>query len=308
MEFSHYSVLLDECIQALDIKPDGLYVDCTAGGGGHSLEIAKRLTDGGRLIAIDRDADAINATKKRLSEYSERITLVQDNFSNIKQILDGRKPDGVLIDLGISSYQIDTAERGFSYNHDAPLDMRMDREASLSAYEVVNGYSEEELARIIFEYGEEKMSRRIAKRIVLARKDKPIETTLELARLVEECVPKDPRNPGASTAKRTFQAIRIEVNDELGIIEPTVRSIADVLAKGGRMAIITFHSLEDRAVKQTLQSLESPCTCPKSFPVCVCGAKPIIRIVNRKPILPSEKELNENKRSHSAKLRIAERI
>ena len=308
MNFSHYSVLLNECIEALNIKPDGLYVDCTAGGGGHSLEIAKRLSEGGRLISIDRDADAIEAASKRLFEYSDRVTFVHDNFSNIKQILGERKPDGVLIDLGISSYQIDTPERGFSYNHDAPLDMRMDKEASLSAYDVVNGYSEEELTKILFEYGEEKMSRRIAKKIVLARSEKPIKTTLELAQLVEGCVPKDFRNPGASTAKRTFQAIRIEVNNELAIIEPTVRAIADVLKTGGRMAVITFHSLEDRAVKQTMQSLESPCTCPKSFPVCICGAKPSIKIITKKPILPSEKELNENKRSHSAKLRVAEKI
>ena len=308
MNFSHYSVLLNECIEALNIKPDGLYVDCTAGGGGHSLEIAKRLSEGGRLISIDRDADAIEAASKRLSEYSDRVTFVHDNFSNIKQILGERKPDGVLIDLGISSYQIDTPERGFSYNHDAPLDMRMDKEASLSAYDVVNGYSEEELTKILFEYGEEKMSRRIAKKIVLARSEKPIKTTLELAQLVEGCVPKDFRNPGASTAKRTFQAIRIEVNNELAIIEPTVRAIADVLKTGGRMAVITFHSLEDRAVKQTLQILESPCSCPKSFPVCICGLKPNIKIITKKPILPSEKEVNENKRSHSAKLRVAEKI
>ena len=306
-KFSHIPVMLSECIEALNIKPDGLYVDCTAGGGGHSFEIAKRLDRGGRLISIDRDKEAIKAAGEKLTPYLDRVTLVNDNFSDIENILDGRHPDGVLIDLGVSSYQLDTPGRGFSYIHDAPLDMRMDKDSSLSAYNVVNEYPEERLAKIIFEYGEEKMSRRIARRIVLQRSEKPIETTLEFAKLIEECVPKDPRNPGSNPAKRTFQAIRIEVNDELAIIEPTIRSIVNVLAPHGRLAVITFHSLEDRAVKQTFAALEKSCTCPKDFPVCVCGGKAKIKVISRKPILPSENELEANRRSHSAKLRVAEK-
>ena len=306
-KFSHIPVMLSECIEALNIKPDGLYVDCTAGGGGHSFEIAKRLDRGGRLISIDRDKEAIKAAGEKLTPYLDRVTLVNDNFSDIENILDGRHPDGVLIDLGVSSYQLDTPGRGFSYIHDAPLDMRMDKDSSLSAYNVVNEYPEERLAKIIFEYGEEKMSRRIARRIVLQRSEKPIETTLELAKLIEECVPKDPRNPGSNPAKRTFQAIRIEVNDELAIIEPTIRSIVNVLAPHGRLAVITFHSLEDRAVQQTFAALEKSCTCPKDFPVCVCGGKAKIKVISRKPILPSEDELEANRRSHSAKLRVAEK-
>lgn len=306
-KFSHIPVMLSECIEALNIKPDGLYVDCTAGGGGHSFEIAKRLDMGGRLISIDRDKEAIKAAGEKLTPYLDRVTLVNDNFSDIENILDGRHPDGVLIDLGVSSYQLDTPERGFSYIHDAPLDMRMDKDSSLSAYNVVNEYPEERLAKIIFEYGEEKMSRRIARRIVLQRSEKPIETTLELAKLIEECVPKDPRNSGSNPAKRTFQAIRIEVNDELAIIEPTIRSIVNVLAPHGRLAVITFHSLEDRAVKQTFAALEKSCTCPKDFPVCVCDGKAKIKVISRKPILPSENELEANRRSHSAKLRVAEK-
>lgn len=305
--FSHIPVMLNECIDALSIKPDGLYVDCTAGGGGHSFEIAKRLSANGRLISIDRDKDAIKAAGERLSPYLDRVTLVNDNFSNIENILCGRKPDGVLIDLGVSSYQLDTSERGFSYIHDAPLDMRMDRDSGISAYNVVNDYSESQLAKIIFEYGEEKMSYKIARRIVSQRSVKPIESTLELAKLIEECVPRNPKNLGSSPAKRTFQAIRIEVNNELAIIEPTIRSIVDVLAPSGRLAVITFHSLEDRAVKQTFAALEKGCTCPKDFPVCICGKKAKIKVISRKPILPSEAELSENKRSHSAKLRVAEK-
>lgn len=305
--FSHIPVMLDECIQALNIKSGGLYVDCTAGGGGHSLEIAKHLNDGGRLISIDRDKDAIRAAGERLKPYLDRVTLVNDNFSNIENILCGRQPDGVLIDLGVSSYQLDTPERGFSYIHDAPLDMRMDRESGISAYDVVNGYSESQLAKLIFEYGEEKMSRNIARRIVSQRSIKPIESTLELAGLIEECVPRNPKSLGSHPAKRTFQAIRIEVNNELAIIEPTIRSIVNVLAPGGRLAVITFHSLEDRAVKQTFAALEKSCTCPKDFPICVCGGKAKIKVISRKPILPSEDELKLNKRSHSAKLRVAEK-
>lgn len=308
IEFEHYSVMLNECIDGLNIKPDGLYVDCTAGGGGHSFEIAKRLSENGKLIAIDRDSDAIEAVTERLAPFSDRTEIVKSNFSNLKQILDGRKADGVLIDLGISSHQIDTAERGFSYIQNAPLDMRMNRDDPVSAYDVVNGYSEEALADIIFKYGEEKFSRRIASRIVERRKEKPIDTTLELVSVITDAIPPKFREKGSSPAKRTFQAIRIEVNGELDIIPPTVRDIADCLKPGGRMAIITFHSLEDRAVKQTVAELSRGCTCPPDFPVCVCGKTPILTQISRKPILPTQNELNENKRSHSAKLRIAEKL
>ncbi len=308
VEFEHYSVMLNECIDGLNIKPDGLYVDCTAGGGGHSLEIAKRLNENGRLIAIDRDSDAIEAVTERLASYSDRVEIVKNNFSNLKEILGGRKADGVLIDLGISSHQIDVADRGFSYNQDAPLDMRMNRDDPVSAYDIVNTYSEEKLADIIFKYGEEKFSRRIASRIVQKRSEKPIETTLELVSVITDSIPPKFREKGSSPAKRTFQAIRIEVNGELDIIPPTVKDIAESLKSGGRMAIITFHSLEDRAVKQTFSELTKGCTCPPSFPVCVCGKKPALTLISRKPILPSDKELIENKRSHSAKLRVAEKL
>lgn len=308
MNFEHYSVMLNECIDALNIKENGLYVDCTAGGGGHSIEIIKRLTNGGKLIAIDRDPEAIEAVKARLADYSDRLELVNDNFSNLKTILDGRKPDGVLIDLGVSSYQLDNAERGFSYIHDAPLDMRMNPSDPVSAADVVNTYSEERLADVIFRYGEEKFSRRIAAQIVKMRAVKPFETTLEFADLISGCIPTKFREKGGSPAKRTFQAIRIEVNHELDIIAPTVRAIADVLNKDGRMAIITFHSLEDRIVKQTISDLSKGCVCPPDFPVCVCGIKPTVEQITKKPIVPSDKEISENKRSHSAKLRVAEKL
>ncbi|MBQ0102193.1 MAG: 16S rRNA (cytosine(1402)-N(4))-methyltransferase RsmH [Firmicutes bacterium] len=306
--FSHYSVMLKECIDGLEIKKDGLYVDCTAGGGGHSLEIAKRLDPslGGHLIAIDRDIEAIEATRERLGEYIDRAELVNDNFANLREILGGREPDGVLIDLGVSSHQIDTAERGFSYNLDSRLDMRMNRADPVSAYEIVNGYGEEQLANIIYNYGEERFSRRIASAIVKKRLEKPIETTLELERIVSGAVPH--KENGSSPAKRTFQAIRIEVNHELEIIEPTVRLISSVLKKGGVIAVITFHSLEDRIVKLTVNDLCTGCTCPPSFPVCVCGRKPVLEKITKKPIIPSDKENEENKRSHSAKLRLARKL
>ncbi len=307
MSFEHYSVLLKECIDGLAIKPDGLYVDCTAGGGGHSYAIAERLTQGGKLVAIDRDPAAIEAATRRLAPFSDRVEVVRSNFAVLKTVLDGRKADGVLIDLGISSHQIDTAERGFSYIKDAPLDMRMNPDDPFSAADVVNTYSEEALADVIFRYGEEKFSRRIAAAIIKARSEAPIETTLQLADLITGAIPPKFREKGGSPAKRTFQAIRIEVNGELDIIPPVVRDIADVLKPGGRMAIITFHSLEDRLVKQTMAELMKGCTCPPDFPVCVCGKKPILTAVSRKPILPSPEELAENKRSHSAKLRVAER-
>lgn len=309
IEFSHRSVLLDECIEGLAIKPDGIYVDGTCGGGGHSFEIAKRLTTG-RLIGIDQDEDAIQAASKRLSVYGDKITMVRSNFSELSDIckdLGIERIDGLLIDLGVSSFQLDEAERGFSYSADAPLDMRMDQRKELSAYDVVNTYSEEELRRILFEYGEEKFSAKIAERIVIERSRSPIKTTLELSELIKSAIPAAARNGGHHPAKRSFQAIRIEVNGELDVISPAINSAASLLNKGGRMAIITFHSLEDRIVKQTYAKLAEGCICPKSFPVCVCGNKPKIKIITKKPILPSSKELEENPRSRSAKLRVAEK-
>lgn len=272
------------------------------------MKIAERLTDGGRLVAVDRDPEAIAAAAERLAPFSDRVELVNDNFSNLAAILDGRRPDGVLIDLGVSSYQLDTASRGFSYLHDAPLDMRMNSDDPVSAREVVNTYSEEQLADLIFRYGEEKFSRRIAAEILRSRAVKPIETTLSLADIVTRAIPPRFRERGSNPAKRTFQAIRIEVNHELDVIAPTVNTIAASLAPGGRMAILTFHSLEDRIVKQTMAELSRGCTCPPSFPVCICGRKPILRVITGKPLLPSPAELAENKRSHSAKLRVAEKI
>ncbi len=305
--FSHYSVLLNECIEALNIKPNGIYVDCTAGGGGHSYEIAKRLTDGGHLIAIDQDADAIAAASKRLAPFSDRVTFVQNNFSEIKSILNGQKIDGALIDLGVSSYQLDTPERGFSYMHNAPLDMRMNTEQAFGAYQVVNTYSESELCRILFDYGEERFAKRIAQNIIRKRESSPIKTTFELAELVKASIPKSNKDSG-HPAKRTFQAIRIEVNNELGIIEQTLKDIVSSLNENGRIAVITFHSLEDRIVKQTFATMAKGCICPPQYPICVCNHKPSLSLVSRKPILPTQKELEENSRSHSAKLRIGEKI
>ena len=310
-EFKHRSVLLDECIDALNIKPDGIYVDGTAGGGGHSLEIAKRLTDGGRLIAIDRDDAAIAAATARLSDYSDRVTFVRNNFSAIADVCDMlgiEKIDGVLLDLGVSSYQLDTAERGFTHNTDAPLDMRMDRRGELDAYTVVNGYTYEQLKKVIWEYGEERFAPKIASAIVRRREKEPIKSTGELVDVIKSAIPASAREGGHHPAKRTFQAIRIEVNGELDAIEPTVRAAAGRLAEGGRIAIITFHSLEDRIVKQTYADLASGCNCPKSLPICVCGRKPSVSVLTRKPILPSQREVEENPRSRSAKLRVAEKI
>ena len=309
-EFSHYSVLLGECIDGLDIKPDGIYVDGTAGGGGHSFEIAKRLTTG-RLIAIDQDKDAIAAAGKRLSEFSDRVTLMRNNFSNLAQVcaeLGIEKIDGFLIDAGVSSFQLDCAERGFSYSADAPLDMRMDTRNSLTAREVVNEYTEQQLKKILFDYGEERFSPAIASAIVRERAKAPIETTAELSAIIKSAIPPFAREGGHHPAKRSFQAIRIEVNRELDVIEPAIRAAEKLMRVGGRIAVITFHSLEDRIVKQTFADLASGCTCPRSFPVCVCGKKPSVRLVNKKPILPSKAELDENPRSRSAKLRVAEKI
>lgn len=310
MEFQHISVLLNECIDNLNIRPDGIYVDGTMGGGGHSLEIAKRLTTG-RLICIDQDPNAHEAAGKRLAEYKDRITFVRDNFGNIKSILDSlgiEKIDGMLLDIGVSSHQLDEAERGFSYQQDAPLDMRMNPDRPFSAYDVVNGYDEDELDRVIFTYGEERWARRIAQFIVKEREAKPIETTGELVDIIKKAVPKGARKDGPHPAKRTFQAIRIEVNGELEVLQRAIDDVAARLAVGGRLCIITFHSLEDRIVKEAFRKQENPCICPPQFPVCVCGKKPLGRVITRKPILPSKEELEKNPRSRSAKLRVLEGV
>ena len=310
MEFHHISVLLNECIDNLNIRPDGIYVDGTMGGGGHSLEIAKRLTTG-RLICIDQDPNAHEAAGKRLAEYKDRITFVRDNFGNIANILDSlgiEKIDGMLLDIGVSSHQLDEAERGFSYQQDAPLDMRMNPDRPFSAYDVVNGYDEDELDRVIFTYGEERWARRIAQFIVKEREAKPIETTGELVDIIKKAVPKGARKDGPHPAKRTFQAIRIEVNGELEVLQRAIDDVAARLAVGGRLCIITFHSLEDRIVKEAFRKQENPCICPPQFPVCVCGKKPLGRVITRKPILQSKEELEENPRSRSAKLRVLEGV
>ena len=311
INFSHRSVLLDECIEALNIKPDGIYVDGTAGGGGHSLEIAKKLTAGGRLIAIDRDDAAIAAASERLKSYADRVTFVRNNFSSIKEScleLGVDRIDGVLLDLGVSSHQLDTVERGFTHNSDAPLDMRMDRRGDLDAYTVVNTYSADQLKKVIYNYGEERFAPKIAAAIARYREKEPIKTTGQLVDIIKSAIPPSAREGGHHPAKRTFQAIRIEVNGELDAIEPTIRGATDILAPEGRIAIITFHSLEDRIVKQTYADLASGCNCPRDLPVCVCGRKPRVNVLTRKPILPSEVELEENPRSRSAKLRVAEKI
>lgn len=310
MEFKHISVLLNECIEGLNIKEDGIYVDGTLGGAGHSSEIIKNLCERGRLIGIDQDKDALKAAKEKLKDYNN-VTFVHSNFYNIENILHDLNiagVDGILMDLGVSSYQLDNGERGFSYMQDAPLDMRMNRENSLSAYEVINSYSEEDLFRIIKDYGEEKFAKRIANFIINKRKEKNIESTLELVDVIRAAIPAKARREGPHPAKRTFQAIRIEVNKELEIIEKTIRDGVERLNVGGRMAIITFHSLEDRIVKTVYKNLANPCTCPSSFPVCVCNKKPIVKIITRKPIEASKEELDYNPRSRSAKLRIIEKI
>ena len=310
MEFKHVSVLLNECLDALNIKDDGIYVDCTLGGAGHSSHILQRLSKDGLLVGIDQDTDALKAAGERLKEY-ENKKLVHNNFHNIDSILEELeipKVDGILMDLGVSSYQLDEGERGFSYMQDAPLDMRMNRENEFSAYEIVNTYSEEELYRIIKEYGEEKFAKRIASFIVKNREEKNIETTLELVEIIKAAIPAKARREGPHPAKRTFQAIRIEVNKELEIISKTILDGVKKLNKGGRMAIITFHSLEDRIVKNTFKELANPCTCPSEFPVCVCNRKPEVKLISRKPIEASKEELEFNPRSRSAKLRIIEKL
>ena len=308
--FAHRSVLLEPCMDALAIKPDGIYVDGTAGGGGHSFEIARRLTTG-RLIAIDQDEAAIKAASAKLAPLGERALVVRNNFRHVADVLDTlgiQEIDGILLDLGVSSYQLDTPERGFSYMADAPLDMRMDMRAEKNAYDVVNGYSENDLRRILFEYGEERFAERIASRIVQARAEHPIETTGELTALIKSAIPAAARDGGHHPAKRSFQAIRIEVNSELDVIRPALEAAMKRLRPGGRMAVITFHSLEDRMVKQTFADMASGCTCPKGLPVCVCGKKPQVKVISRKPILPDEEELEANPRSRSAKLRVAEKL
>ena len=311
IEFSHRSVLLDECMQGLAIKPDGVYLDGTAGGGGHSSEIARRLSDDGLLIAIDQDETAVAVVTERLSSFGLRARVVRNNFCELKSVCKEQgieEIDGLLLDLGVSSYQLDTPERGFSYQADAPLDMRMDKRKSLSAYEVVNTYSQEKLKKILFDYGEERFAPAIASAIIKQREKHPIETTAELSDLIKYAIPPAAREGGHHPAKRSFQAIRIEVNAELDVIEPAIRDAVSLLRRGGRIAIITFHSLEDRIVKQTFADLASGCTCPRDFPVCVCGKKPLVKIVTKKPILPSREELEENPRSRSAKLRVAEKL
>ena len=309
-DYGHVPVLLHECLDALAIKPDGIYVDGTLGRAGHSLEIVKRLTTG-RLIGIDRDETAIAAAQERLANYGDRVTLVHSNFDRIGDILadlhiDGA--DGMLFDLGVSSPQLDDAERGFSYMHDAPLDMRMDRTAYLTAREVVNSWSYEELRRILFEYGEERYAPAIAKRIVQHREQQPIETTLELVDIIKSAMPPQALREKQHPAKRSFQAIRIAVNDELGAVETVMKKAVPLLNPGGRLAVITFHSLEDRIVKNAMAEAAKGCTCPPSFPVCVCGKKPQVRIVTRKPIVSGEEELERNPRARSAKLRICEKL
>ena len=311
MEFSHYPVMLGECIEALDIKPDGIYVDCTAGGGGHSEAIVSRLTTG-TLISLDQDDEAIEACKTRLAKYNERSKVVKCNFSDLGTVLDNLDIlhiDGVLMDLGVSSHQLDTPSRGFSYNSDAILDMRMDPRSPFSAYDVVNGYSEAELKRIISEYGEERFASSIAHKIVLQREKSPIKTTLELAGTIKSAIPEAAaRKEAQHPAKRTFQAIRIEVNHELDVIKPAIDAAVSRLKSGGRIVIITFHSLEDRIVKNTFNSYAAGCTCPKDFPVCVCGKKPTVKIITKKPLTASERELETNARSRSAKVRVAEKL
>ena len=310
MEFKHKSVLLEETIENLNIKPDWIYVDGTLGGGGHSYHIAERLSSKGRLIGIDQDADAIAAATKRLEPFSDRVTIVRNNYCNFEQVLKSLsidKVDGIVLDLGVSSYQLDTAQRGFTYKVDAPLDMRMDQRQQLTAKDIVNTYSEFDLYRIIRDYGEDKFAKNIAKHIVAARQEKPLETTFELNEVIKAAIPMKFRAVGGHPAKKTFQAIRIELNHELDVLENSIDTMIDHLNEDGRICIITFHSLEDRIVKTRFKNCENPCTCPKEFPVCVCGNKSKGKVITRKPIVPSQEELEFNKRAKSSKLRVFER-
>ena len=312
MEFNHYSVLRNETIENLNIKPDGIYVDGTLGGGGHAYQVASRLSEKGRLIGIDQDADAIAAAGERLKEFGDKITIIRSNYANMKEELHRigvEKVDGIVLDLGVSSFQLDTPERGFTYrDENAPLDMRMDDRQSLTAKDIVNGYSEMDLYRIIRDYGEDKFAKNIAKHIVQERAKKPIETTGELTEIIRASIPMKVQMTGGHPAKRTFQAIRIELNKELEVLQNNLDDMIDLLNPGGRICIITFHSLEDRIVKTNFKRNENPCTCPSDFPVCVCGKKSKGKVVTRKPILPSEEELEVNSRSKSAKLRVFERV
>lgn len=310
MEFAHVSVLLNETIEQLCIRPEGIYVDGTLGGGGHAYEVCSRLTGEGRLIGFDQDADAIRAARERLAPFGERVTFVHSNYCNMKSELNRmgiERVDGILLDLGVSSYQLDAVERGFTYREDACLDMRMDKRQSRTAKDIVNTYSEEELFRVIRDYGEDKFAKNIARHIVSAREKKPIETTGELSEIVKNAIPAKMRASGGHPAKRTFQAIRIELNQELEVLKNSLDGMIDLLNPGGRLCVITFHSLEDRIVKTIFKTNENPCTCPSNFPVCVCGKKPKGRAATKKPILPGEEELERNRRSKSAKLRVFER-
>lgn len=310
MEFNHISVLLNETIEGLNIKPDGIYADGTLGGAGHSYQIASKLNGLGRLIGFDQDEDAITASTERLKEF-KNVTIVRSNYRNMKEELNNRgieKVDGILLDLGVSSYQLDTVSRGFSYKEAAPLDMRMDNRNEVTARDIVNNYSQGDLFRIIRDYGEDKFAANIAKHIVMNREVKPIETTTELAEIVKAAIPMKFRKQGGHPAKQTFQAIRIELNSELSVLKESLMDMIDLLNPNGRICIITFHSLEDRIVKNIFKEAEDPCTCPKNFPTCVCGKKSKGKVITRKPILPSEEELKLNSRSKSAKLRIFEKI
>ncbi len=311
MEFRHRSVLLEETIKELRIKPDGIYVDGTLGGGGHSFEIASRLGEGGRLIGIDQDEAAVEAAGERLLSFGDKVTIIRNNYQNTRSVLLSLAVsgiDGMLLDLGVSSYQLDTAERGFSYRYDTALDMRMDQRQTLTAGDIVNQYEERELFRIIRDYGEDRFAKNIAKHIVRAREIKPIETTGELNGIIRAAIPARLRAEGGHPSKRTFQAIRIECNRELEVLEESLEELIELLNPGGRLCIITFHSLEDRIVKNAFRKAESPCTCPPSFPVCVCGRKSKGKVITGKPILPPEEERNENPRSKSAKLRVFEKV
>lgn len=311
MMFEHKSVLLEETIESLNIKPDGIYVDGTLGGGGHALEVCKRLGEHGKMIGIDQDADAIAAATERLIGYKDKVIIVRSNYENIRTVLQDlgiRKVDGIYLDLGVSSYQLDTADRGFTYREDAPLDMRMDQRKEETAADIVNTYSEFDLYRIIRDYGEDKFAKNIAKHIVKAREEHPIETTGQLIEIIKAAIPMKVRAVGGHPAKKTFQAIRIELNHELEVLNNSIDTMIELLNPGGRLSIITFHSLEDRIVKTRFRNNENPCTCPLDFPVCVCGKESRGRVITRKPIVPSGEEMEENKRSKSSKLRVFERI
>lgn len=310
-DFHHISILLDECLNALEIKPDGIYMDATLGGAGHSLRIAEKLDNGGRLICIDRDDAALNNAEKRLKNVRERVTLVKSDFRNLDNVISDlglSGVDGILFDLGVSSPQLDEAQRGFSYMQDAPLDMRMDRQQKLTAYDIVNNFEQSELRRILIEYGEERYASNIAAAIIRTREQKSIETTYELVDVIKSAMPAKALREKQHPAKRSFQAIRIAVNDELGAVREAMQKAIDALNPNGRLAVITFHSLEDRIVKETMKKAADGCTCPRDFPVCVCGNKPKVKLISRKPILPTQGEIDENARARSAKLRVCQKL